>query len=215
MGRRVALELVDAAAVSAADYEILVADNGTLLGYVCFGPTPMTVRTFDLYWLVVHAPALIEPYVQEGSAGVVLFASGFGLVALLMFFAARATAKASQAWPVVRGKVIESSTESYRTTINKSHVTLYTPVVEYAYTVTGHDYRSRQIHLNETEGGSQSSAQTVAARYPKDAAVDVHYDPTNPGQATLETTAGAATWVLLAVAAVCFAVAIFAGGGFR
>lgn len=48
-----ALELIDAAAQpNHPDYQALVAARGDLvLGYVCFGPTPMTQGTFDLYWI--------------------------------------------------------------------------------------------------------------------------------------------------------------------
>lgn len=53
---KVALELIDAAMTGSDDYEVLVADDGTgVCGYICFGRTPMTVRTYDLYWIVVHA----------------------------------------------------------------------------------------------------------------------------------------------------------------
>lgn len=53
----VALELVDAAIAGSADYEVRVADDGEagVCGYICFGRTPMTERTYDLYWIVVHA----------------------------------------------------------------------------------------------------------------------------------------------------------------
>ena len=35
------------------DYQILVAlRDGKQVGYVCYGPTPMTDGTFDLYWIV-------------------------------------------------------------------------------------------------------------------------------------------------------------------
>lgn len=39
-----------------ADYEFVGAygDTGALLGYACFGPTPATEGTYDLYWLAVH-----------------------------------------------------------------------------------------------------------------------------------------------------------------
>ena len=54
----VALELVDASLAGSVDYELLVAElDGEAAGYVCFGPTPMTRATFDLYWVVVHAAA--------------------------------------------------------------------------------------------------------------------------------------------------------------
>lgn len=49
-----ALELVDLALErpSQADYLFRVAAEGEqLLGYICYGPTPMTEGTFDLYWV--------------------------------------------------------------------------------------------------------------------------------------------------------------------
>ena len=49
----VAIELVDLALQpNNPDYKILVADrDGKLVGYVCYGPTPMTEGTYDLYWI--------------------------------------------------------------------------------------------------------------------------------------------------------------------
>jgi GNAT superfamily N-acetyltransferase len=43
----------------AVDYEFIgVSDvTGRLLGYACFGPTPATDGTYDLYWLAVHPAA--------------------------------------------------------------------------------------------------------------------------------------------------------------
>jgi GNAT superfamily N-acetyltransferase len=54
----VALELVDAALATPAspDYRFILCEEGDhLLGYACFGPTPMTEACFDLYWLVVSS----------------------------------------------------------------------------------------------------------------------------------------------------------------
>ena len=35
-------------------YQILVAElNSTIAGYICFGPTPLTEGTWDIYWVVV------------------------------------------------------------------------------------------------------------------------------------------------------------------
>lgn len=56
----VALELVDdALADPASDYWFRIADpgDGTVAGYICYGPTPMTASTYDLYWIVTHAEA--------------------------------------------------------------------------------------------------------------------------------------------------------------
>ena len=48
-----AIELVDLALQPGnPDYKILVADrDGQLVGYICYGPTPMTEGTYDLYWI--------------------------------------------------------------------------------------------------------------------------------------------------------------------
>ena len=55
----VAVELLDAAIAGSHDYWILVADQlegapGSIGGYICYGPTPMTRSTFDLYWIATH-----------------------------------------------------------------------------------------------------------------------------------------------------------------
>jgi ribosomal protein S18 acetylase RimI-like enzyme len=62
-----AIELLDAALAPAEQdgddgYEVRVAvtDEGPgerVLGYACFGATPMTEATFDLYWMVVAEAA--------------------------------------------------------------------------------------------------------------------------------------------------------------
>lgn len=55
----VALELLDAAlAEPGGEYRVLCADlDGALAGYICYGPTPMTEGTWDLYWIVTHPDA--------------------------------------------------------------------------------------------------------------------------------------------------------------
>jgi ribosomal protein S18 acetylase RimI-like enzyme len=54
----VALELIDAALAGSTDYIVRIAEHeGRLVGYICFGPTPMTRATWDLYWIIVDASA--------------------------------------------------------------------------------------------------------------------------------------------------------------
>ena len=52
-----AMELVDLAfeQPDRRDYEIHVAEDdcGAVIGYVCFGPTPMSDGVWDLYWIAV------------------------------------------------------------------------------------------------------------------------------------------------------------------
>ena len=59
----VAVELFD----EGGDYEFVGAFEGeTLVGYACFGQTPSTDRTYDLYWIAVH------PDAQRSGAGAAL-----------------------------------------------------------------------------------------------------------------------------------------------
>lgn len=48
-----ALELIDLACQpNHPDYQVVVAArDGKVVGYTCYGPTPMTDGTFDLYWI--------------------------------------------------------------------------------------------------------------------------------------------------------------------
>lgn len=50
-----AVELLDAALAGDDDYRFVGAyDGDALVGYACWGPTPGTEGTCDLYWIVVH-----------------------------------------------------------------------------------------------------------------------------------------------------------------
>ena len=52
----VALEVLDTVLNDPAqrDYEVAVAEvEGTVAGYVLFGPVPLTVGNYDLYWIAV------------------------------------------------------------------------------------------------------------------------------------------------------------------
>jgi GNAT superfamily N-acetyltransferase len=54
----VALEVFDGSVAGSADYLALGAEHdGRLAGWICWGPTPCTLGTYDLYWMAVD-PAL-------------------------------------------------------------------------------------------------------------------------------------------------------------
>ena len=52
---QVALDVFDASMVAGQrDYEMLGAEvDGTLAGWICWGPTPCTEGTYDMYWIAV------------------------------------------------------------------------------------------------------------------------------------------------------------------
>ena len=65
-----ALELIDAGIAGSADYQVLVATKeGEVVGYICYGPTPMTEGTFDLYWIAS------DPKVRGQGVGAALVAA--------------------------------------------------------------------------------------------------------------------------------------------
>ena len=181
----------------------------------CLGIIGIAVAVCALfYWIFTSGYRILSGAVEPGQEGVTLFAGLFGLALLLGFFALRSNAKAANAWPAVPGKVLVSEVEAIRKTEDGRARTSYAPFVEYVYQVNGLEYHSKQIMLVVTSSGSQSSAQKIAARYPLGADVEVHYDPANPGNAALENT-GYSAYLLLAGAAFCFAVALYASGVFR
>jgi ribosomal protein S18 acetylase RimI-like enzyme len=54
----VAREVLEESAKKGADgsgYHIFVAESDRPIGWVCFGPTPMTRGTWDLYWIAVDS----------------------------------------------------------------------------------------------------------------------------------------------------------------
>lgn len=63
----VALEVFEATAAGTDTYEGLAAErDGRLAGWIAWGPTPCTLGTFDLYWIVV------DPARQGQGIGTVL-----------------------------------------------------------------------------------------------------------------------------------------------
>jgi len=66
----VALEVFDAAVARSPDYTAVGAVlDGHLAGWICWGPTPCTLGTFDLYWMAVdpamHAAGIGTALVRE------------------------------------------------------------------------------------------------------------------------------------------------------
>jgi ribosomal protein S18 acetylase RimI-like enzyme len=63
----VAMELIDIVLKDRGqkDYQIecMVNDQDLVVGYICYGPTPMAQGTYDLYWIAV------DPDFQEQGAG--------------------------------------------------------------------------------------------------------------------------------------------------
>ena len=141
-----------------------------------------------------------------------------GILLLALLCSARRQAAEASRWPITGGHVVASTVEHYRTRVGGARsgrlVTFYEPVIEYSYRVDGREYHSTQISFGGKLAGSEESARTKAARYPQGADVVVHYDPTSPPNAVLDTKIVYAK-PLLVIALVFFALALFFSGLFR
>jgi hypothetical protein len=167
-----------------------------------------------IWWLIARGPAFIAAQFPKAEGPFAIFAACFGLAALAIFFALRRYSKQAQNWPSVRGQIVNSAVESYRETTDGRTRTSYRPAVEFAYMVRGREYRSNQIKLTLETGGSQAYAAKVVAKYPQGSDIEVHYDPAAPGTAALENPTGM-SWLVLALALACFALAVWQLGIFR
>jgi ribosomal protein S18 acetylase RimI-like enzyme len=93
---------------SGSGYTCLVAcdEPDVVGGYICYGPTPMTASTFDLYWIAV------DPRLQGRGIGRALYASFAAEVCAEV--SARAPSAALRAGAQIR--IETSSQESYAKT---------------------------------------------------------------------------------------------------
>jgi ribosomal protein S18 acetylase RimI-like enzyme len=72
----VALEVFDGAVSGSPDYIALGATvDDRLVGWICWGPTPCTLGTYDLYWMAV------DPALQGGGIGATLLGEMEGRLA--------------------------------------------------------------------------------------------------------------------------------------
>jgi D-alanine-D-alanine ligase len=63
----VALEVFDASVRGSPDYHTVGAElDSRLVGWICWGPTPCTLGTYDLYWMAV------DPELQGSGIGTAL-----------------------------------------------------------------------------------------------------------------------------------------------
>jgi hypothetical protein len=141
----------------------------------------------------------IEIYLLVGIGSLVLL-----LAAVFLFVIGwinRRRVQASQAWPMVLGRVTDSRVVSALV----EGGTTYEAHVRYAYDVDGRAFENGRLAFGDTgTDGSQAAAQRLAARYPTGAIVHVYHNPANPQDAVLERRSGNSA--ILFVAGVVFAV---------
>jgi hypothetical protein len=93
----------------------------------------------------------------------------------------------SEDWPAVDGVVLDSAVEVDRETGRQR----FRPVVRYRYEVDGQLYEGSRIQWAIDESFRKyTRARRLLDRYRTGAAIKVHYDPTQPDMAVLQTDGG-------------------------
>ena len=116
------------------------------------------------------------------------FATAFALCAIAcgLIMAGRMTirrAADSEKWPVVPGVVLETGVSAVREEGRQR----FRPTVRYSYQVDGKRYECNRIQWAAAGFRKYTRARRLLDRYRSGSAVKVHYDPTRPGMAVLQT----------------------------
>jgi uncharacterized protein DUF3592 len=156
----------------------------------------------------------LEPYFPpDAQLPFMLFFAAAGLVSALSIAGDRRSASAAADWPRAMGKIVESVAESHReiSAAGRTMMTVWSPKIEYQYSVAGRDYHSSHVAYGAVVSGGKTMADRIVARYPQGQTVMVHYDPANPALAVLETEVAHARGTML-IAAAFFAGAVYFSG---
>ena len=147
-------------------------------------------------------------------AGLVVAFGAFGLVIALMGFAVRKQASMATRWPVVPGTIKLSGIEEYHAASEPGEargVEMFGKRVTYTYRYQNVSYTNECARVAAgTPSASEEMLRKLMSRYQDGATVEVHVNPDNPAEATLDARGdGRMAWVLWGIAAIFAALALF------
>lgn len=101
----------------------------------------------------------------------------------------------SSSWPTTNGVMCSSEIATHEGDRSPSgqRTTTYIAKVRYAYTIGNRQYMANRVCFGDYGSSGGGRARQVQVRYPAEATVLVHYHPSNPNIAVLET---GATWFI-------------------
>ena len=176
------------------------------------GVLAMVMLGIALFFLFpAQALAWLAPYFPKGAhPHFALFFAAGGLMLLAFARGSREQAAGAKRWSKAAGRVVSSRVEgrTERTTRNEAAITVYEPVVDYAYTVAGREYRGSRLAFGASVASSRAWAEGKAAAFPEGREVTVHYNPANPAESVLSPRVAFA-WGNLAFALVFFGLAAY------
>ncbi|TYL99242.1 DUF3592 domain-containing protein [Bradyrhizobium rifense] len=147
-------------------------------------------------------------------AGMVVGFGAFGLVIALMGWAVRRQASMATRWPVVPGTIKLSEMEEYHEASEPGEsrgVEMFGKRVTYTYSYQNVRYINECARVAAgTPQASTKMLEKLMSRYQDGATVEVHVNPDNPAEATLDARGeGRIAYVLWGIAAVFAALALF------
>jgi len=135
-------------------------------------------------WLAEFLPAKAVP----------LPAAFFGVGAALLTWISLSNwrqARASTGWPTTVGRIIRSEVVKemlYPGTARRgTKVPVFTPAVEFEYSVRGQTYRSDRMQFGAIVKAAEDEAHARLAPYPVGRQLAVRYDPLHPESAVLDS----------------------------
>ncbi|MET3906214.1 hypothetical protein ABID59_000535 [Bradyrhizobium sp. S3.3.6] len=147
-------------------------------------------------------------------AGMVVGFGAFGLVIALMGWAVRRQAAVATRWPVVPGTVKLSEMEEYHEASEPGEsrgVEMFGKRVTYTYSYQNVRYTNECARVAAgTPQASTKLLEKLMSLYQDGATVEVHVNPDNPAEATLDVRGGGRfAYVLWGIAAIFAALALF------
>ena len=137
---------------------------------------------------------------------------GFALLFALVVFGFQRSAARARTWPTAPGRVEKLDVRSYekidRDDNTTRRQTMYRPDVVYSYAVAGVQYRGDKVSSMSTS--SDAIARRSAARYPVGTELQVHYNPDNPGDSTIDPRLPLWFWLFYLVPAGVLAIGYLA-----
>ncbi len=150
-----------------------------------------------LLFSVTNVPKLLaEVLPRPAHALFVTLAGGCGLFALSLALVLHRQVAAARRWPATRGEIVSTTLPASREFGGSRGGTKHGAQLVYTYTVAGRRYTGNRLAF----GGRMSwwapwQPQEQNENDPEGRAVQVYYDPHNPGEAVLERRAIGITWL--------------------
>lgn len=147
------------------------------------------------------------------SVMVVVF-GGFGFLIALFALAVQRQASTAKRWPVVSGTIKLSKMEQYHAATGLGGgrgVEMFGKRMFYTYSYQNVSYTNECARVaGETPSASDKMLQRLLSRYQDGASVEVHVNPDNPAEASIDAGGGGAIiYVLWGIAAIFAALALF------